>query len=193
MKSTIFLALMLIAFSSTDAQQVLPLNSKAPIFKAVTAQGNTIDLSEVTKQKQVVLMFYRGQWCPYCNKQMSEMQDSLQFIRDLGATVIAVTPEKPEEIAKAVEKSGASFDIIYDKNHQIMDMYNVTFTLSETKKNQYKTWGIDINKASGNDDYALPVPATYIIDKNGNIKGTYFNEDYKKRMSVADILEVLRK
>ncbi|SMO53432.1 Peroxiredoxin [Saccharicrinis carchari] len=192
MKSTMFIALLLIVFLSAHAQQAIPIGSKAPVFKALTAQGKTIDLSEVSKQKQVVLMFYRGQWCPYCNKQMSELEDSLQYIHDLGAMVIAITPEKPTEIAKMVEKSGASFDIIYDQNHKIMDRYNVTFSLSEEVNAKYKGWGIDINKASGNDDYALPVPATYIIDKNGTIKGAFFNEDYKKRMYVAHILKVLK-
>ncbi len=192
MKIRITILLIIITLSSAHAQQVLPIGSTAPDFTAVTAQDKTINLSEVIKNKQVVLMFYRGQWCPYCNKQMSELQDSLQYIHDLGATIIAITPEKPEEIVKTVEKSGASFDIVYDENHHIMDAYKVTFNLSKDLNAKYKAWGIDINKTNGNDDFALPVPATYIIDKNGNIKGSFFNEDYKKRMSVANILEVLK-
>ncbi|WP_430933824.1 peroxiredoxin family protein [Saccharicrinis sp. 156] len=193
MKNLLFITLLLMAITTTEAQQVLPTNSKAPNFKATTNHGDVIDLSEITRQQQIVLFFYRGQWCPYCNKQMSELQDSLDFITNLGARVIAITPEKPEEVEKTIEKTGASFDIIYDENHKIMDKYKVTFKLPKTKHAKYKAWGIDINKASGNSDYALPVPATYIIDKNGIIKGSFFDEDYKKRMSVKEVVEILKR
>ncbi len=192
MKNVLFIALLFFALSPIKAQQALPLNSIAPVFSAKTAQGKQIDLAKLNNEKQVVIMFYRGQWCPHCNKQLSELQDSLQFITDLGATVIAISPEKPEAIEKTVEKTGVSFDIIHDENHKIMDLYNVTYAMTKAKYAMYKAYGVDINKASGNDDYALPVPATYIIGKNGKIKGAFFDDDYKKRMSVKQILEVLK-
>ncbi|MGQ1786540.1 peroxiredoxin-like family protein [Saccharicrinis sp. GN24d3] len=193
MKNTLMIALLFVSLILTNAQEALTLEDKAPNFRAVTTKGDVIDLSEITRQQQIVLFFYRGQWCPYCNKQMSELQDSLDFITNLGARVIAITPEKPEEVEKTIEKTGASFDIIYDENHKIMDKYKVTFKLPKTKHAKYKAWGIDINKASGNSDYALPVPATYIIDKNGIIKGSFFDEDYKKRMSVKEVVEILKR
>ena len=192
MKTFVTIALYTILIYSSHTQQALKKGENAPVFYAKTTSGKTINLKDIIASKQVVLMFYRGQWCPYCNKQMSELQDSLHLINEIGAKVIAITPEKPEEIDKTIEKTGASFDIIYDKDHRIMDLYNVTFTLSKTKNVMYKAWGIDINKASGNDDYALPVPATYIINNDGKIKGLFFDENYKNRMTVKKILEVLK-
>jgi len=192
MKILVFLTVLTISFSITKAQEALPINSKAPLFSATTTQDKVFDLSEVIKEKQVVLMFYRGQWCPHCNKQLSELQDSLKYINELGATVIAITPEKPEEIDKTVEKTSASFNLIYDEGHRIMDLYKVTFTMPKAKHALYKTYGVDINKASGNDDRALPVPATYIINKHGKITGSFFDDNYKKRASVKQILEILK-
>jgi peroxiredoxin len=177
---------------SLQSQQPLQVGSVAPDFTVQTVNGKTVHLSSLTKEKQVVLMFYRGQWCPYCNKQMSELQDSLQYINRQNAMVIAITPEKPQEVSKIIDKTGASFDIVYDENHRIMDLYKVTFTLSKVKNLAYKAWGIDINEASGNEDLALPVPATYIVNKQGVITGAFYDEDYKKRAAVKDIVAVLQ-
>jgi len=114
------------------------------------------------------------------------------MILDAGASVIAITPEKGEKIEKTMEKSNASFSIIYDENHRIMDKYNVTFKLSDWKRFIYGIAGININKASGNKDSALLIPATYIIAQDGTVFSSHFNEDYSERMPVKDMLTVLQ-
>ena len=114
------------------------------------------------------------------------------MILDAGASLIAITPEKGEKIEKTVQKSGASFSIVYDENHRIMDKYHVTFKLSGWKRFIYGIAGININKASGNKDSALPVPATYIIAKDGTIYTSHFNENYAERMQVIDMLDTLK-
>lgn len=192
MKNLLFTSLLFFSIISLHAQKALKTGSRAPEFIATTTQQKNFDLKNIVKDKQVVLMFYRGQWCPYCNKQLSELQDSLKFITDESAVVIAITPEKPDQIDETIKKTGATFDIIYDKNHRIMDLYQVTFNLPKTKNTLYKSWGIDINKASGNDDLALPVPATYIINNKGIITGSFFDEDYKNRITVKEIVATLR-
>src|SRR4029077_2245810 len=90
------------------------LASKAPDFKAADQFGKEIRLKDVLKKGKVVLVFYRGEWCPYCNRELAHLQDSLQMITDKGATVIAVTPEKPENIQKTVEKTKAGYSILCD-------------------------------------------------------------------------------
>ena len=191
---SISIALVLAFFSlSMWAQEAepLPLNSAAPMFEAKDQQGNQIVLADVLQEGPVVVVFYRGQWCPYCNRHMQAFQDSMQMIQALGATVIAITPEQDAKIDKTVEKSGAQFSIIYDENHEIMDAYKVTYKFKGFKKGMYRMVGINIDKAAGNDDSVLPVPATYIIDSNGLIVGLQFDENYRYRMTVKDILKVL--
>jgi len=122
---------------------------------------------------------------------MSQIQDSLQMIIDTGASVIVITPEKGEKIRKMIKKSDASFSILYDEKHRIMDKYKVTFKLSGWKRFIYGLGGININRASGNKDNALPVPATYIIATDGTVFSSHFNEDYSERMPVIEMLEVL--
>lgn len=179
--------------SKTNAQNPEPLfiGDTAPNFLALDQNENRVSLKDRLKEDPVIIVFYRGEWCPHCNRHMSQIQDSLSMILDAGASVIAITPEKGEKIEKTVSKTGASFSIVYDENHRIMDKYNVTFKLSGWKRFIYGFARININKASGNKDSALPVPATYIIAQDGTIFASHFNEDYSERMQVIEMREVL--
>lgn len=192
MRFFISVVAVLLISTSLIAQEGIKVSEKAPLFKAKDQNGHLIDLAKELESHNVVLVFYRGQWCPHCNRHMSALQDSLSLINDKGAKVIAITPEKSEEIDKTVEKTGLNFSVVYDENHQIMDAYDVTFTMSKSKFTAYKTYGININKASGNEDRALPVPATYIISKDGLVIDRHFEQDYKSRMSVKNILKALK-
>ncbi|MBP9150947.1 MAG: AhpC/TSA family protein [Flavobacteriales bacterium] len=178
-------------FAQAQKPEPLFIGDKAPNFLALDQFEQRVSLKERLENGSVIVVFYRGQWCPHCNQHMSQIQDSLQMILDAGASVIAITPEKGEKIEKTMKKSGATFSIIYDENHSIMDKYHVTFKLSGWKRFIYGIAGININKASGNKDSALPVPATYIIAKDGTIFGSHFNEDYSERMAVKKMLHIL--
>lgn len=175
------------------AQQpsALPIGSFAPQLDGVDNYGEMFSLQNALKKGPVVVVFYRGQWCPFCNRHMSAIQDSLALLTDLGATVVAITPEQPEQIEKSVKKSDASFSILYDENHKIMDDWKVTFRLANKTHKKYKLVGINIDKASGNEDQVLPVPATYIIAQDGTVVGLHFDPVYKHRMPVTDMVRVL--
>ncbi|MEI6854029.1 MAG: peroxiredoxin-like family protein [Bacteroidota bacterium] len=172
-------------------QDTLAMHSQAPLFEAMDDSGQKVSLQQLLLKGPVVVSFYRGQWCPYCNRHMSNLQDSLSFITALGASLVAITPEKNEEISKTISKTGASFSIIYDEGHKIMDAYKVTFKVDGFKNLLHFAEGVNINKASGNTDNVLPVPATYIIAPDGSIIGRHFDTDYTVRMPVKDILKVL--
>ncbi len=184
-----FFALLVIA---QEAPEGLFINSKAPDFKAKDQHGKDIRLKDLLKQGPVVLVFYRGHWCPFCNRQLKKLEDSLQFIRDKGATLIAVSPEKPENISKTVEKTGADYSILHDEGLKIMKAYEVEFEVQENTINRYRNTGIDLEKINGKDWKYLPVPAIYIIDKESNITYRFFYTDYKKRPSVQEILKNLK-
>ena len=171
-----------------SAPEGLFIDSKAPDFKAKDQYGQVIRLKDVLKKGKVVLVFYRGQWCPYCNKELKRLEDSLQLIKDKGATLIAVSPEKPESIAKTVEKTSATFSILFDDELKIMKAYDVAFELSENVLTRYKNAGLDVEANNGTNGKYLPVPAVYIIDKESMVIYRFFEPDYKKRASVKEIL-----
>ena len=194
MRRTLFLFIVSLLFYPAFSQQSpegLFINSKAPDFRAKDQTGVEIHLKDILKKGKVVLLFYRGQWSPYCNHQLKTIEDSLQLIIAKGATVIAVTPEKPENITKTIEKTSATYSILSDDGLKIMNAYNVAFEVPENTLTQYRNTGIDIEKNNGSNGKYLPVPAVYIISKESTITYRFFEPNYKKRPSVQEILDNL--
>jgi peroxiredoxin len=182
--------MMLSAFAQ-EKPEGLFINSKAPDFRARDQNQNEISLKELRKKGPVVLIFYRGNWCPYCSKYLKKLQDSLQFIKAKGAQLIAITPEAQEGIDSTIQKTGASFPIIYDKDMNIANNYHVAFKVDDRVTARYKNAGIDLIKTNQQKEASLPVPAVYIINKEGSVIFRYFEEDYKKRVSVREILKYI--
>jgi len=174
-----------------QAPEGLFIASKAPDFTAVDQNGQSIRLKELLKQGKVVLVFYRGYWCPHCNRQLKKLQDSLQLIKDKGATLLAVTAEKPESIRQTVEKTHAQYSILYDEGLKIMKAYDVEYEIPENTMTRYRNTGIRIEEINGKNGNYLPVPAVYIIGDEQTVTYRFFEPDYKKRPSVSEILKNL--
>jgi len=187
----VFFSSFLFAQTETVYPGGLKAGDMAPDFTAKDQDGNTLSLKERLKEGLVVILFYRGQWCPHCNKQLSHFADSLQLLRDKKVTVLAVTPETADGIRKTIEKTRASFPVLEDAGLEIMKLYKVNFAVDAKTISSYKGYGIDFNKANGANGANLPVPATYIIGTDGKVKYVFFNTDYRKRVSVKDILDNL--
>lgn len=186
-----FLLTGLISINAQEKPEGLFIGSKAPDFKAKDQDGKDVRLKDLLKKGKVVLVFYRGYWCPYCNRELSRLQDSLSQIQEKGATVIAVSPEKPENISQTVEKTKAGYPVIYDEGMKIMKAYDVEYELEETTLARYRSSGLDIEKNNGVNGKYLPVPAVYIIDKESTVTYRFFDADYKKRPSIAELLRNL--
>ena len=193
MKQFMLVALLLVSTWSMaqEAPKGLALQAKAPDFSAKDQAGTTISLKDQLKKGSVVLVFYRGQWCPHCNKQLSKLEDSAQLIKAKGASLIAVTPEKQENIRKTIAKTKASYPILFDEGLQIMKSYNVAYAVDNTTIERYKKYGIDFNETNGANGANLPVPAIYVINKEGVIVFRHFDPDYRNRATVAEILKHL--
>ena len=196
-KITLLLSFLLIISSFAFAQaetfypEGLKVGDMAPDFSAKGQDGKTISLKQALQKGPVVMLFYRGQWCPYCNKQMSRFSDSLSLLIAKGASILAIAPETAENVKKTIEKSKSTFPVLADQGLAIMKMYKVNFAVDEKTITKYKGYGIDFEKANGVNGANLPVPATYIIGKDGKVKYVFFNTDYRKRASVMDILNNL--
>ena len=191
MKHLLLVILLFVVAKSQSQTLQFKEGDKAPNFTAITHAGSKTDLKKLIKNGPVVMVFYRGYWCPFCNKELNNMNDSLPMLQAKGATVIAITPEKYTSVNKTIEKTKASFDIISDTSNIILKQYGVNFTVDDKTLEKYKTYGIDFASVNGNKDNILPVPAVFIIDKNGKFKYLYFDTDYRKRPSLKTLLENL--
>ena len=180
-----------IAFGQ-EKPEGLFINSKAPDFKATDQNGVEVNTKDLRKKGNVVIVFYRGYWCPFCNKELKRMEDSLQLIIAKGATLIAITPEASENIDSTIKKTGAEFSILHDKDLKIMKAYDVKFEVPENTVTRYRNSGLDLTKVNGANGANLPVPAVYIINKQSDVIWRYFETDYKKRPSVQTILDNIK-
>lgn len=184
----IFLSLNTIA---QQAESSLQIGQNAPNFEAIDQNGFKFSSSDILKEKQLIVVFYRGQWCPYCNRHLSELQDHLLDFKKAGAQIVAISPEKTENISKTVEKTKAEFPVLWDKDNSIMEAFGVDFILAKNLQKKYKEYGVDLVRDNGNTSQTLPVPATFVIGKNGKIKYLQYDPNYKNRASAKDILEHL--
>lgn len=169
----------------------LTVGQTAPAFKSQDTAGRPVELAQLLKKGPVVLYFYRGQWCPYCNKQLSQLQDSLQTLTAKGAQVVVITPEIQTNIDKTVAKTKLSIPVVHDQDFAIMKAYKTAFTVDEGTVQKYQGFGVNLKGANGADVAVLPVPATYVIGRDGKIKFAYFNPDYRHRASVKQVAQAL--
>ncbi len=186
-----FTVLSICANAQSDSVNFLKVGDKAPLFLTTSYNNNKIDLTEMLKKGKVVIVFYRGAWCPYCNKHMSHLQDSLGLILEKGASLLTISPEVESSIVKTVSKTKASFEIIHDSAYVIMKKYGVAFKVNDSTVKKYKLFGIDLEESNGNKDNILPVPATIIINQDGLISYIHFDENYKYRLPVKQIINNL--
>jgi len=190
----IFYALLFLLFAlGAHAQSGLKVGQQAPAFAGTDVSGKKLSLKGLLKNHQyVVLFFYRGQWCPYCNKHIQQLQDSLQLLTGQGAFVLGVSPETNENIKTTIGKTHASFSLLHDEDYRIMKAYDVKYALDVAAYAKYQGYGVDLEKNNGNTDHVLPVPATYVIDKTGKIVFVHFDKDFRNRAAVGTILSYLK-
>jgi len=179
--------------TADEAEGLLP-GINAPTFTATDADGMEYSLQKALKMGPVVMIFYRGYWCPHCNRHLARIQDSLGLIYEKGASVIAVSPEKPEYLIETKEITGSEFTLLYDEGYRIANAYGVAFLPTHRQLMKYNTFTkASLKKSHSDDSQRLPIPATYIINGEGMITWRHFDPNYKKRSSVNEIIQVLSK
>lgn len=166
---------------------------RAPDFSLKNAYGNEVILQNELKKGPVVLVFYRGAWCPFCNMHLHALQKSLPLINQLGAQLIAVTPQTPDKSDEQIKKDGFPFEVLSDLNSQVMKDYQLYFELPDDLVAVYKKLGLDIEAYNGKGRTVLPVPGTFVINQQGIVVARQAETDYKKRMEPADIIIALQK
>ena len=178
--------------SAQDKPEGLFINSKAPEIKDTDQSGLEVSLKNLRKKGSVVVIFYRGYWCPYCNKELKRFADSLNLITDKKATVLAVSPEGAEGRSKTVAATGATFSFVTDADAAIARAYKTSYVVDDKTLARYKSFGNDLLSINAQKGQAvLPVPAVYIVNKDGYVTYRFFEPDFRKRPWVADILKNL--
>jgi peroxiredoxin len=177
--------------SSGIAEQALGVGDTVPDFDLPNQRGETVSLTQLLSGGPVVISFYRGGWCPYCNLELRALQEKLPEITDLGARLLAVTPELPDNAMSTAEKNAVRFDILSDVGNRIASAFGLVFHLPASLRPVYEGFGLDLVKANGDDSYTLPIPATYVVDTDRKILAAHVDMDYSQRMEPEAVIAAL--
>jgi len=161
----------------------------APNFELKNAVGEVVSLQSYLKKGPVVLTWYRGGWCPYCNLTLQHMQRELSNFKLNGANLIALTPELPDNSMNTVEKNNLEFEVLSDVGNKVAKEYGIVFKLTDAIIKKYKG---KLEKYNGDDSNELPLAATYIINTNGEIVYAFLDADYRNRAEPSELTEKLK-
>jgi peroxiredoxin len=177
--------------AASGAARGLTVGDRAPLFTLPDARGRDVSLAERLAAGPVVLQFYRGEWCPYCNVHLRALQAALPEIRNRGASLIAISPQSPDHAVSLTEQAELEFDVLSNVDQHVMRDYRVQFTVADELKRVHLDIGVDLGDQNADGSWTLPVPATFVINAQGRIVAAGVEIDYRKRMEPAAILEAL--
>ncbi len=169
----------------------LKVGDRAPAIVLGNAKGEIVDVGAMLKRGPVIVTFYRGGWCPYCNLELRAFQQVLPEIEAAGASLVAISPEKPDDTLSTAEKNALSFEVLSDVGQKVGRAFGLVYNFSDALKSAYKEFGQDISARNGAEEWALPISATYVIDRGGTIVYAYTDADYRDRADPADVLKQL--
>lgn len=173
-------------------ERALGVGDRAPEFVLPDATLDKVRLSDLLESGPVVLVWYRGGWCPYCNLELRAYQEALPNIRSHGATLVAISPELPDHSLSTKEKGRLEFTVLSDVGNRVARQYGLVFKLPDEVATHYKDH-FDLTAYNGDASNELPLAATYVVDTEGVIRFAFADADYRRRAEPADVLRTLRK
>ncbi|MBC8205677.1 MAG: AhpC/TSA family protein [Kiritimatiellales bacterium] len=177
------------------ASQIQPLRvgDTVPDVTLHTAEDTHFALREEVMTQPTVIIFYRGGWCPYCNRHLSALQTIEQQLLEMGFQILAISPDRPEKLRETAEKDNLTYQLLSDSSMEAARAFGIAFQLDDTTVKKYKEeYKIDIEADSGQTHHQLPVPAVFIADVEGKIIFGHTNPDYKVRLTPEAIITVAR-
>ncbi len=170
----------------------LTVGDRAPQFALPNASGRLVDLAELLAAGPVVLTFYRGAWCPYCNTQLRGLQQALPEIESLGAALVAVSPQVPDGSLELIDEHELTFEVLSDAKSRIASDYGIVFALAAADRELLLEVGNDLATTNDDESWVLPAPATFVIAGSGTIRYVRVDPDYTNRVQPAELIDALR-
>lgn len=162
-----------------------------PSFSLPNAKNQEISSSEILKSGKMIVAFYRGDWCPYCNLELAALQKALPEIKKKNVTLVAISPQSPDNSLTTLEKHNLEFEVLTDDNNVLASKIGISFKLQDFIVPVYESIGIDVPKHNGNNENTLPVPAVYVIDQNGVVLSKFIDTNYVNRVDIEELINQL--
>lgn len=170
----------------------LKVGDRIPDFMLPSADGRLVASAELLERGPLVISFFRGDWCPYCSLELQALQEALPQIEALGATLVAVTPDTGAALASDQRSRALSYCVLSDADNGVGLQFGVVYRVPDAIRQLYLGFGLDLGTRHGNSGWFLPIPATYIVDRDGVIRAAALEVDFRRRMEPAAIIAALR-
>ena len=168
--------------------RALKIGDRAPDLSLPDALDKRVRLNDLWCHGPLVVVFYRGGWCPYCNLELKAWQMRLAELEHLGASLVAISPQTPDNSLSTAEKNELAFPVLSDSALQAAESFGVAFELSPELVELYGRVGNDLPTLNGNGRWVLPLPATYVIDRKGQVVFAHVEADYRERAEPSDVM-----
>ncbi|KAH8800414.1 thioredoxin-like protein [Xylogone sp. PMI_703] len=173
--------------NSFDPAKVIQVGTKLPDFRLSDALGKEISSSDLLKQGPLLISFYRGEWCPFCNLELAALQKHLPEFQGKGVTLVAISPELPNQSLTTTEKHALKFPVLSDVGNKYARQLGISWVQPDSMRPLLDKY--ELSKRNGDDSYEIPIPATLLVDKNGVVRKTFIDPDYTKRLEPSTVLE----
>jgi peroxiredoxin len=178
--------------ASGAVEKVLKEGAQVPDFTLSDALGNAVTLSHLLRQGPVVISFYRGAWCPYCNLELRSYQRALPQLQELGASLVAISPQTPDHSLSMVEKQKLTFAALSDVGNQVARQFGLVFTIDEAVRTAHRRIGANLPAFNGEDSWELPMAGTFLVDQSGTIRLASVDPDFARRLDPSVVIAKLK-
>jgi len=176
--------------ASGISSRALGVGDTAPDFELPDPSGRLVRLRDLRAGGPVIVSFYRGQWCPFCNLELRGLQRALGEVAAAGATLVAISPNKPDVTADTVAELELEYPVLSDHDNQVARMFNLVYEMTEENIDSYREIGRDIGTLNGTGKWELPVPANYVIDSGGTIRYAFVDLNHRRRAEPSEVAAI---
>lgn len=177
-------------FAATfNYSSTIKVGDKLPSFTLTDALGKEVHSADLLAKGPLLITFYRGEWCPYCNLALRSLQKSLPEFQAKGVTLVAISPELPSQALTMTEKNSLEFTVLSDVGNKFAAKLGILFPQPDAMRPVFKAFGTDFEQRNGDDSLVVPVPATLLVDQSGAVRNAFIETDYSQRLEPATALE----
>jgi len=173
-------------------KNALKVGDQMPSFKLQNAVGEIVQSEELLEKGPLIISFYRGAWCPYCNVELAAYQEALDEIKDAGAQLVAISPDTPDKSMSLADRHALQYEILSDLNNKVAKEFGLVYHVEKDLQEVYTKLGVDLEGHQGNSDFELPFAATYIVHEDGTIIEAAVNYDYTERLDPEDAIKTIK-
>ena len=174
------------------ADRAVSVGDRMPVFRLPAISGETVDAGRLLDRGPLVISFYRGGWCPYCNIELRALQGTMPEIEELGATLVAISPEMPDRALVTADGNALTFPVLFDRGNAVARQFRLTHEIAPEIVRYQLGNGNDVAAFNGMDTTEVPLPATYVIDSAGIVRYAFVDPDYTHRADPDALIGVLR-